>query len=153
MCREADRELRGRCCQEQRRWCQDLGVTGEGGSSPGCCAGDQVYADPPAPITSVAVAGLAPGAGNAVLQSILRVSSTGPWTPAASNSLEANMFLHLQYTQDPVLGPLQPYVYGVAVDVVQRGSGGSAPPPQARRLLGEQARAHACFKPCLGWRE
>lgn len=59
-------------------------------------AGDLAYGEPPAPVTTVAVAGLAPGAGNAVLQAVLRTASAGPWTPAASNSLEANLLLHLQ---------------------------------------------------------
>lgn len=48
----------------------------------------------------------------------------------------------LQFHQDALLGSLQPYVYGVAVDLLQRGGGGGAPSPAGRQLLGsDQARS------------
>ena len=80
----------------KRCWCLVSDVPG-GSPFSDClrCRGHG-YGEPPAPMTTVAVAGLAPGAGNAVLAGHPAHGSAGPWTPAATNSLEANMFLHLQ---------------------------------------------------------
>ena len=49
---------------------------------------------------AAAVAGLAPAAGMALLQSSMRVASGGPWTPAASNSMQNALLIHLQQQQD-----------------------------------------------------